>query len=166
MFGVCPIDVDVHPHENGSISELFRLDPVLCHRSWDLSKQLQCCVSWWKCPPELDGFSVYSFHFTIFKKFCEPLICCFEASFDWRWCSSISPWQSTESGKRCTFAFDRLTALSCSKIVLIHGMVFHSIVDLPKRSSFWFEIDSFEISNTRLTSSKSVFLVVPRLFTL
>ena len=41
LFG----SVVVHPDEDDSISELFRLNPVLSHRHLDFTKQLQCCVS-------------------------------------------------------------------------------------------------------------------------
>ena len=44
MFGVCPIDIVVHRHEDGSISELFRLDPVLRHFSLDLEAAAVFCV--------------------------------------------------------------------------------------------------------------------------
>ena len=40
----------------------------------------------------------------------------------WRW-SWILPRQRTESKWTCAFVFDRLIALSCSKIVLNHGIV-------------------------------------------
>ena len=38
--------------------------------------------------------------------------------------------------KTCTFAFDNLVALSCSKVVVIRGIVCHSIVDTPRQIVF------------------------------
>ena len=45
-FAFSSIDVVLHRHEDDSIFELFTLNPVLFHNLLDLTKQLQCCVSW------------------------------------------------------------------------------------------------------------------------
>ena len=45
--------------------------------------------------------------------------------------SAIFQRQSSESEKTYTFAVDSSTASSFNKVVIIHGIVFHSIVDIP-----------------------------------
>ena len=46
LFSTSPIDVVVYRHEDDSVFELFKLNILLIHRRLDLTKQLQCRVSW------------------------------------------------------------------------------------------------------------------------
>ena len=163
---LCPIDVVVHRHEDDSIFEQFRLDPVLCQRPLDLTKQLQCCVSWEIFHSSSTSSSSMPSHSRYSRDFMKHSSFRFLACNEWR-CSWNLPRQRKESGYTFTFAFYSVTALSCSKDVLIQGIVFHTIVDVPDISSlliqdqFLRSIEHlFDLVEVRLLGCTQILLVI------
>ena len=68
----CRMDVVVHRHEDDSIFEFFRSDPVPCHLPFVSWSSSNIFVSGENIPLELDWLSVDSVQFTIFRSIYKP----------------------------------------------------------------------------------------------
>ena len=141
----------MHRYEDDSIFEPCRLNPVLVYRPLDLTKQLQCCESWENVhssstdSPLIQSNSRYSpsklLLIVDIHEFCQDMV-------------------PNQRKRVPLLSTDSLTALTCSKVVLIYGTEYQSVADIPNISSLRFRINFCEMSNNCLTFSKSVCLVV------
>ena len=95
-------------------------------------EQIQCCVSCESIPLELDRLSV-NFHSILGRPwiYYEPSNLAIPFLYRMMRFLSLSKTKRRVRINVCTFAFDSLGALSCSKVVLITGVVFRSIADIP-----------------------------------
>ena len=150
----CPIEVAAHRREDGSIFELFRMNSVF-HRRLVFLKWLLWRGTWENCPLELNWFVR---QYQPVHDIQESRLLLIEDVHVF-FCQDKAPNQS----KRVPFAFDSLTAPSCSKVVFAHWNVFHSIADilfLIQDQFLWNTQQLLDIFDVRILCCAQILLVI------